>query len=57
MSVFAEKAATLTKRKEPRFVDTLAAANAQAGRFTNAVRIQQEAVALVQNEQEKSGYV
>jgi serine/threonine-protein kinase len=37
-------------------MDTLAAAYAEAGQFTNAVRVQQEAIALLQNEPEKKDY-
>ena len=35
---------------------TLAAAYAEAGQFTNAVRVQQEAIALLQNELKRKDY-
>jgi tetratricopeptide (TPR) repeat protein len=52
----ARKAVEATHRKTPGILDTLAAAHAAAGQFTNAVTIQQEAIALLQNEQEKQDY-
>jgi hypothetical protein len=54
--IFAEKAVAVTSRKEPNCLDTLAAAYAEVGQFTNAVRVQQEAIALLQNEQETEDY-
>ena len=53
---FAEKAVAGTNRTNPMIMDTLAAAYAEAGQFTNAVRVQQEAIALLQNEQQKKDY-
>jgi len=47
----AERAVALTGRTNEMFVDTLAAAYANVGDFTNAVRIQQEAIALLPKEQ------
>ena len=45
---FAEKdAVAATDRKDPAALDTLAAAYAEAGEFDKAVRVQQEAIALV----------
>ena len=52
----AEKAVAATNRKQARYLDTLAAAYAVTGQFTNAVCVQQEAIALLQNEQEKQDY-
>jgi tetratricopeptide (TPR) repeat protein len=52
----AEKAVAGTNRKNPMILDTLAAAYAEAGQFTNAIRVQQEAIALLQNEQQKKDY-
>jgi eukaryotic-like serine/threonine-protein kinase len=52
----AEKAVAGTNRTNPMIMDTLAAAYAEAGQFTNAVCVQQEAIALLQNEQQKKDY-
>jgi tetratricopeptide (TPR) repeat protein len=54
--VFAEKAVAGTSRKAPLYLDTLAAAYAEAGQFTNAVSTQREAVGLVQGRADKAGY-
>src|SRR5207247_6499984 len=54
--VFAEKAVAGTHRKDPNLLDTLAAAYAEAGQFTNAVGVQQEAMALQENSQERQIY-
>ena len=54
--VFAEKAVAATNRKDPPVLDTLAAAYAEAGQFEKAVKIQQEAIALLQTEAEKNDY-
>ena len=51
--VFAEKAAAETHREDPKILDILAAAYAEAGQFTNAVRVQQEAIALPRPDEEK----
>ncbi len=55
--ILAEKAVAGTNRKDPLIVDTLAAAYAEVGQFTNAVRVQQEAIALLQDENQKPGYI
>jgi len=53
---WAEKAVASTNRNEPHSLDTLAAAHAEAGQFTNAARVQQEALALLQNSEQKKDY-
>jgi serine/threonine protein kinase/tetratricopeptide (TPR) repeat protein len=53
----AEKAVMATNRKNPSFLDTLAAAYAEAGQFAKAVSIQQEAIALSQDEGQKKELV
>ena len=55
--VFAEKAISLTSRTNASYLDTLAAAYAEARQFTNAVVVQQEAMALMTNQAEKKEYV
>jgi tetratricopeptide (TPR) repeat protein len=52
----AEKAVAATSRKEPTHLGTLAAAFAEAGQFEQAVKAQQEAIALLQTEAEKNDY-
>jgi len=52
----AEKAVAATQRKDPAILDTLAAAHAEAGQFTNAVRVQREAIALLTADHEKEDY-
>jgi serine/threonine protein kinase/tetratricopeptide (TPR) repeat protein len=47
---YAEKAVAATNRKEPGFLDTLAAACAEAGEYAKAVSIEKEAIALVPEE-------
>jgi hypothetical protein len=42
-------AVAATNRKEGRFLNTLAAAYAQAGDFDGAVRVEKEAMALVED--------
>jgi tetratricopeptide (TPR) repeat protein len=54
--VFAEKAVAATSRTNASYLDTLAAAYAEVGQFTNAVRVQQEGIALLQNETAKTDY-
>jgi eukaryotic-like serine/threonine-protein kinase len=46
----AQKAVTATAGKEPNSLDTLAAAYAAAGQFTNAVSVQKQAIAVAQDE-------
>ncbi len=52
---FAEKAVAATSRSNSMMVDTLAAAYAEVGQFTKAVRVQQEAIDLLQDEALKQG--
>jgi serine/threonine protein kinase len=52
---FAEKAVAATQRKNASYLDTLAAAYAETGQFAKAISIQQESIALSQNEDEKKG--
>jgi serine/threonine protein kinase len=54
--VYAERAVATISRTNHSYLDTLAAAYAEAGQFTNAVRVQQEANALLQNEDEKTNH-
>jgi tetratricopeptide (TPR) repeat protein len=53
---FAEKAVAATNRKNALLLDTLAAAYAEIGQFTNAVGVQQEAIALPADETRKKDY-
>ena len=53
---FGEKAVAATQRKNFSYLDTLAAAYAETGRFTNAILVQQEAMALMTNEADKQEY-
>ena len=53
---FGEKVVAATNRKEPKSLDTLAAAYAEASQFEKAVKTEQEAIALVQTKAEKNGY-
>jgi eukaryotic-like serine/threonine-protein kinase len=52
----AERAVALTERKQAHILDTLAAAYAEAGQYTNAVKVQKEAIALLQNGEQKKDY-
>jgi tetratricopeptide (TPR) repeat protein len=52
----AEEAVAATHRTNPDFLDTLAAACAETGQFEKAAAVQQEAVALAKNEQQKKDY-
>jgi hypothetical protein len=52
----ARKAVAGSQRKDSNILDTLAAACAAAGQFTNAVNFQKEAIALLNNEEEKRDY-
>ena len=53
---FAQRAVAKTQRKESNYLDTLAAAYAEAGQFDQAVSVQQEAMALLRDETEKKGF-
>jgi TPR repeat protein len=53
---FAEKAVTATRRSNASFLDTLAAAYAEAGDFEKAVAIQNEAIALLKGAASKQDY-
>jgi TPR repeat protein len=53
---FAEKAVAMTRRKEPNFLDTLAAAYAEVGNFEKAIIVQQEAITLLKDEEQKKDY-
>jgi len=53
---FAEKAVTLSSRKEACYLDTLALALGEAGRFQEAAATQREAIALLKTDEEKIDY-
>jgi tetratricopeptide (TPR) repeat protein len=53
---FAEKAIASGERTNANYLETLAAAYAEVGRFTNAVSTQLEAIALSKNKPEKTKY-
>jgi len=53
---FAEKAVAQTGRKNAMYLDTLAAAYAEAGEFTKAVSAQKEAIALLPDEGQKKDF-
>src|SRR5262249_12468641 len=53
---YAEKAVTATARTNASYLATLAASYAASGQFTNAVRVQGEAIALLQDEDSKREY-
>ncbi len=52
----ATRACELTKWKDPRFLDTLAAAEAEAGDFDAAVASQKRAIELLTGERQKANY-
>jgi tetratricopeptide (TPR) repeat protein len=52
----AEKAVAATGRTNTMMLDTLAAAFAESGQFDKAVSVQEEAIALLQSENEKRDY-
>ncbi len=52
----AEKTVAATGRQNPKYLDTLAAAYAEAGRFPDAVNAQQEAIALMEDENWKEEF-
>lgn len=53
---FARKAVALTKRKDPKVLDTLAAAYAEATQFSKAISAEKEAIALALDDEEKKDY-
>jgi serine/threonine-protein kinase len=53
---FVEEAVSATHRTNAGFLDTLAAAYAETQQFDKAVAVQQEAIGLLQSEQEKKDY-
>ena len=53
---FATRACELTKWKDPRILNTLAAAQAEAGDFDAAVRSQKRAIELLTDERQKDDY-
>ena len=53
---FAEQAVAKTERKNPVNLETLAAAYAEAGQFEKAVNAENEAIALLQNEEQKTDF-
>jgi len=53
----AERAVAGTQRTNAAFLDTLAAAYAEAGQFDKAVAAQQQAIGLLRSEKEKADYV
>ena len=50
------RAVLATNRKEPIFLDALAAAHAANGQFTNALVVEHEAIALQQNQEQKTAF-
>ena len=55
--VLAEQAVVATNRKNPRMLDTLAAAYAETGQFAEAVSAQKEAIALEPNASSTKNFV
>ncbi|SPE60945.1 Serine/threonine protein kinase with TPR repeats (fragment) [Verrucomicrobia bacterium] len=54
--LLAEEAVAATHRKNPGFLDTLAAAYAESQQFDKAAAVEQEAIGLLKSEQEKNDY-
>jgi serine/threonine protein kinase len=54
--LLAEEGVAATQRKDAGFLDTLAAAYAETQQFDKAVAVQQEAIGLLQSDQEKKDY-
>ena len=52
----AKKAAALSKRKDPRILDILAAAYAETTNFSKAISAEKDAIALAQEEDQKKEY-
>jgi serine/threonine-protein kinase len=53
---FAEEAVAATGRRDPRILDTLAAAHAEAGQFDTGAAVEKEAMALLQTDEERNEY-
>jgi len=53
---YAERAVAKTDRKEPNYLDTLAAAYAEVGQFEKAVTVQKEAILLLHDEKQKQDF-
>jgi TPR repeat protein len=53
---YAEKVVAASKRSDPNSLDTLAAAYAESGQFTNAVRVQKEAMQLLHEEEKRKDF-
>jgi hypothetical protein len=54
--LLAEEAVAATHRKNPGFLDTLAASYAETQQFDKAAAVQLEAIGLLQTEQEKKDF-
>jgi serine/threonine protein kinase/TPR repeat protein len=54
--IFAEKSVAITRRTNDTYLDTLAAAYAEAGDFAKAVSVQEEAIGLLTHEQSKADF-
>jgi hypothetical protein len=54
--IYAEKAVAATNRKDPTILDTLAAAYAEGGQFGKSVDVEQEAIGLLETEDDKKDY-
>jgi tetratricopeptide (TPR) repeat protein len=52
----AEKAVAMTQRQNPNYLETLAAAYAEAGKFEKAVTTQKEAMSLLRTDEQKAKY-